>query len=246
MMKFTFSNHLNGGRYAMTRTTTLGWILAALVVGAGGAMGTALANDDYERHGAYTHGGMKHHMKTGHGMHHHHIFSPLQMKEELGLSDQQIEALRAVESDYRKTMIKMDADLRIAFIDLSSALDQKDPNHQAVEAQVDKVADLQEKLMMYRVDALFKIKEILTPEQYEKFRVRLREEIEHIGHGLSAWVHGMGGMMGHRMGYGHGKGHRYGHGHRHGYGKKGHYGCECGKRKHGDEHEGDEEAYEKD
>ena len=36
--------------------------------------------------------------------------------------------------------------------------------------------------MMYRVEVLLKVKEVLSPEQYEQFRSRLRVQMEGMAH----------------------------------------------------------------
>ncbi len=49
-------------------------------------------------------------------------------------------------------------------------------------------------MMMYRVDTLLKLKDILTPEQYAQFRSNIKAQMER---GMGRRIHGMGGMMGH-------------------------------------------------
>jgi Spy/CpxP family protein refolding chaperone len=72
-------------------------------------------------------------------------------------------------------------------IDLGSLLDQKSPNRGAISAKVDEIGGIRKQMMMYRVDTLLKLKEILTPEQYAQFRSQIKAQMER----------GMGGMMGH-------------------------------------------------
>ena len=159
--------------------------------------------------GKSSHAGMMEmHKGSGQGgMRHHSSLSPLSMKTELGLKDDQVKALEPVESNYRKTIIKNRADLRIAMIDLGTLLDQKETDRSAVAKKVDEIGGLQKELMMYRVDTLLKLKNVLTPAQYQQFRDRLKKQMNR---GMGGGMHGMGGMMGHgAMG-------------KHGYGKKGH------------------------
>jgi len=144
--------------------------------------------------------------------HHHHAFSPLALKEELKLSPDQVQALEPVDRDYRKTMIRKGADIQIAFIELGELLDQKMPDANTLKQKVDEIEDLRGGLMMFRIHALLKLKEILSQEQYDTFRSMLREEIEKsghskhgsmmggMGHGRGMGRHG-GGMMGHRGHY---------------------------------------------
>ena len=173
--------------------------LSLLLVVSGSFIGLALADDERASgkkmppHSDMMGGpGM-----TGHDMMRpHRSLSPLAMKDELGLKDEQIKALEPLESEYRKTVIKNRADSRIAMIDLGSLLDQKIPDKQAISAKVDEISGLQKRMMMFRVDTLLKLKEILTPAQYDQFRSQLRAQMER---GMGRQMHGMGGVMGHGM-----------------------------------------------
>ena len=175
-------------------------ILACMFVAALGMIpvGTTLA-DDYHgygkgksRHGRMLEGQVMpgyEHMKG-----HHESVSPIAMKEELGLNDDQIKKLEPLESDYRKMSIKNRADLKITMIDLSALLDQNNPDKNAISKKVDEIADIQKSMMRYRVDTMFKLKGILTSPQYEKYRGELKEHMEHrMGQGK----HDIGEMMHH-------------------------------------------------
>jgi len=147
----------------------------------------------------YPHGGMPHMGMGERGEYenmegHHGGMSPLSMKEELGLSDEQVAQMRPLEMDYRKAMIQNGADLRVAMVDLGSLLDAKNPDRASIDAKVDEIGTLQKKMMRFRVDVLLQVKEILTSDQYAKFRHKLRQRME----GLS---HHLGGMPGNMEGH---------------------------------------------
>ena len=136
----------------------------------------------------------------------HMSLSPLAMKDELRLKEDQVKAIKPLETDYRKHGIKSQAALRMAMIDLGSLLDQKSPDRNAISAKVDEIGGIRKEMMMYRVDTLLKLKHILTPEQYAQFRSNIKARMEG-GMGRGG-MHGMGGMMGHGKmggGYGHEK-----------------------------------------
>ena len=176
-----------------------------------------LGNEGYGtmHHGGKMYGGdthpssdmMGHGMKHGMKRHHHHSFSPLALKDELKLSPDQVQALEPVERDYRKTMIRKGADIQVAFIELGELLDQKTPDVNQLKQKVDEIENLRGGLMMFRIQALLKLKEILSQAQYDTFRSMLREEIEESGHSRHGGMSGMMGGMGYggRMG-GHGRG----------------------------------------
>lgn len=214
-------NSLPNGRCKMTRRTRSRWAVMSLICFIGAALLVPPSSFADDKHGyghkKTPHGGMMGHAPKGHGMHHHMPFSPLAMKEELGLSDEQVNALEALEAEYRKAMIKTHADIRIAEIDVAELLAQKSIDRNAIVAKIDEISKLKKQLMLFRVDTLLKLKEILTPAQYEQFRERLRHFLEH---GMGGHMHGE--TMGHGMmgapgmgGYGYGKEKMGGYGHRH-------------------------------
>ena len=157
------------------------------------------------------------HMGMGHGAEHegmeghHGGMSPLSMKEELGLSDEQQAQMRPLEIEYRKAMIQNGADLRVAMVDLGSLLDAKVPDKAAIDGKVDDIGVVQQKMLRYRVDVLMKVKGILTPEQYGQFRTTLRNRMEGMSHHPGGMKEGMEGYRPH-PGTPHGKEHRYGMG----------------------------------
>lgn len=182
--------------------------LIGLFVGSIMLVNLAIADEDHDSSYKKRHhsGMMGKHAGKGHGMGRSHTsLSPLAMKEELGLNDDQVKALQPIETDYRKSLIKNGANLRVAMIDLGSLLDQQSPDRGAISAKVDEISAVQKSLMMYRVDTLLKLKDILTTEQYDQFRSRLKAQMES---GIGRRMHGMGGMMGHGMmgAHGYGKG----------------------------------------
>lgn len=166
--------------------------LSVLLLGSVSFIGLALADEEGESGHRMPH---QSGMMGGSGMKGYHMsLSPLAMKDELGLKEDQVKAIEPLETDYRKTTIKSGADIRVAMIDLGSLLDQKTPNRSAISAKVDEISGFQKQMMMYRVDTLLKLKGILTPEQYAQFRSQIKAQMER---GMGRRMHGMGGMMGH-------------------------------------------------
>ena len=181
---------------------------SVLLLGSVSFIGLALADEEGESgHGMSPHSGMMGGSgKKDHGtMRPHMSLSPLAMKDELGLKEDQVKAIEPLEMDYRKNAIRSRADVRVAMIDLGSLLDQKSPNRSAISSKVDEISGIRKQMMMYRVDTLLKLKEILTPEQYAQFRSKIKAQMER---GMGGRMHGMGGMKGHgKMGeYDRGKG----------------------------------------
>ena len=104
------------------------------------------------------------------------------MKESLGFSDEQVNRLRPLEMEYRKTMIQNAADLGVAMVDLGTLMDAKQLEMEAITRKVDEIGQLQKNMMMSRVEVFLKVKEVLSPAQYEQFRSRLRAQMEGLVH----------------------------------------------------------------
>lgn len=175
------------------------WKLTGAVVGFVGILGCAgalvWANPPEGHHpgGGMPHAGMGYGGDHDGMQGHHGGMSPIEMKEELGLSDEQVAQLRPLEMNYRKALIQNEADLRVAMVDLGALLDAKAPDKSAIEAKVDDIMAVQKKMMMFRVESLFNIKGVLTPDQYAQFQSKLRERMEGLSHHPVGMKQGMGG-----------------------------------------------------
>lgn len=166
--------------------------LAAMIVSGGQMMAWADSKGGHGHSGMKPHGGKTYtdnaHSGSDYGdmAGHHGGLSPLDMKEALGLSEEQVTQLRPVELDYRKAMIQNGADLRVAMIDLGNLLDAKDLDKAVINAKVDEIGALQKNMMMYRVDVLLKVKSILNADQYDQFRTTLRQRMEGMSHHMGS------------------------------------------------------------
>lgn len=137
------------------------------------------------------------------------LFSPSFMKDELKLSDEQIDKFKKLRNDYERESIRRSADIKIAEMDLWDLFDKKDMTADQVEKKVREVEAKKADFRVYRFKQVLTIKTILSPEQFEKFRSM---GMMMFGGGGR---YGMGGGMGMgMMGGGQGKGHG-------GYGKGG-------------------------
>lgn len=152
--------------------------LVTLVMGGTASWAGADPGSAHDPHGKKPHAGMGYGKSDHEGMEHHGGLSPLDMKDELGLSEDQVTQLRPLELDYRKTMIQNGADLRLAMVDMGTLMDAKQVDMAAITRKVDEISLLQKNMMMYRVGVYLKVKEVLSPVQYEQFRSRVREHME--------------------------------------------------------------------
>ncbi len=97
-------------------------------------------------------------------------FSLESYKERLGLTDEQVEKFAKVRSDYRKEVIKKRAEIQVAGVELSELLDQKKVDLGQVEKKLHQLESLKADLTLYRIKTLFKTKEFLSEDQFEKLK----------------------------------------------------------------------------
>jgi Spy/CpxP family protein refolding chaperone len=98
------------------------------------------------------------------------MFSPSFLKDELKLSDEQIEKFKKLRNDYERESIKRGAEIKLAEMDLWDLFDKKDFTADQMEKKVREVEAKKTDLRVFRFKQLSTIKTILTPEQFEKFR----------------------------------------------------------------------------
>ena len=119
--------------------------LVALITGGIGTLAGADPGSDHNPHGKQPHAGMGYGNGDHEGMGRHGGLSTLAMKELLGLSDEQVNQLRPLELEYRKTMIQNGADLRVAMVDLGMFTDAKKTDMAAIAGKVDEISLLQKR-----------------------------------------------------------------------------------------------------
>lgn len=111
-------------------------------------------------------------------------------KERLGLTDEQAVKFTKLWSDYRKETIKKEADIQVAGIDLSELMEQKKVDLGQLEKKLRQLEDMKTELMLYRVRTLFKAKEFLNEDQFEKLKTFGLRMMHHkmmmgqMGHGM--------------------------------------------------------------
>jgi Spy/CpxP family protein refolding chaperone len=94
----------------------------------------------------------------------------LDMKDQLGLSLQQVKTLRDLRTAFEKEAIQRGAEIRLAEVELRETLEQDQVDLARAEALVRKIAGLRADMRLSRLRTVEKGKAILTPEQLAKFR----------------------------------------------------------------------------
>jgi Spy/CpxP family protein refolding chaperone len=91
------------------------------------------------------------------------------MKDELGLSPQQVQQLRNIRRDFRKNFIRQSADMKIAMIDMGDAF-QGDWTVEEAEKQLRQIQQSRTDLMVQYLKARKQAEQVLTAEQLQKVR----------------------------------------------------------------------------
>ena len=124
------------------------------------------------------------------------------MMSRLKLTDQQQADLRKLRIEMEKGMVKVEASIKLARIDLQQLVTAENPDRSAVEKKIREISDLQLQAKMVAVNHLFDVNAKLTTEQQKIFKAqivsRLTEATRHRMMERGAGRPGMGdhhGMM---------------------------------------------------
>jgi Spy/CpxP family protein refolding chaperone len=89
----------------------------------------------------------------------------LRNADKLNLSDEQIKNLENLKRKYSKDIIKQDAEMRIAEIDLGALLKEPEINLSEVKEVLKKVENIKTQIRYLRIMAFVEARKILTDEQ---------------------------------------------------------------------------------
>ena len=99
----------------------------------------------------------------------------LDHRSDLALTPAQVEELERIRSDFQKEAIKLDADQRVAEMDVASFLRTEPVDIGRVEAKIREAERLKADFRVGRVRAIERAKAQLTPEQRAKLNTMLGE-----------------------------------------------------------------------
>jgi hypothetical protein len=92
----------------------------------------------------------------------------LENGDELGLTPEKVEAIKALKMETKKTLIRQDAEIEIAGMDIKAALYNFPVDIEAVNALIDQKYELKKQKAKATAGAIAKLKAELTKEQYDK------------------------------------------------------------------------------
>ena len=98
-------------------------------------------------------------------------------QEELGLTDEQVEKIKALKITTKKSLIKTKADIDILIVDIKAALWEDTIDKDAVGKLIDQKYDLKKVQAKTAINALADIKSLLTDEQKEKCKEIFKSKV---------------------------------------------------------------------
>src|SRR4030042_5065488 len=99
----------------------------------------------------------------------------LRNADKLGLNDEQIRKLDNIKRKYSKDIIKQDAEMKIAEIDLGALLKESEINLSEVKEALKKVENFKTQIRYLRITAFVEARKILTDEQKNSLK-KIREK----------------------------------------------------------------------
>ena len=164
-----------------------------------------------EGHGGMMHGGHDQDKQDDHSA--HYLMHLLKHAKAIGLTPEQIGKLKALQLDFKRTEARLEADVKIAKLELHALLEDEQADLKAIQAKVDQLKKAEGACLIAAITSKRNAMAMLTPEQQEKDRASHEQAKagEQHGGGMGRMDHGgmmggMGGMMGSMGGSGHGQG----------------------------------------
>jgi len=155
------------------------------------------------------------HGQMGHGGHDqddqgdnsgHYLKHLLKHAKEIGLTPEQITKLKSLQLDFKRTEARLEADTKVAKLELHALLDDEQADLTAIQAKVDQLKKTEAACLFTAIKSKRNAMAMLTPDQRDKERAvheQMKSRAQH-GGGMGGMMGGMGGgMMG---GSGHGQG----------------------------------------
>lgn len=113
---------------------------------------------------------------------------------ELGLDEEQVQALKQVHLEAQKAMVELRARNELAEIDLKAQLESGSPEIEKVMETIEQTGQAQTEMKKHQVRVMLETREILGPEAWKQLnelrRERMRERVEQRRGGRNEWGDG--------------------------------------------------------
>ena len=190
----------------LTRQGFLGLIATTIIVVTPGFSQVAEACDMHMMHG---------HAKGGHDtgeqkdQSEHYLKHLLKHAKDIGLTPDQLAKLKAIQLDFKRADVRLEADIKIAQLELEALIEDEQSDVSAIETKAEQLKKAEGAHLIADIKSTRNAAALLTPEQREKDRAHLEHMKSGGGHGGG---HGGGAVHGGMMGGGHGQGGGHGSG----------------------------------
>jgi protein CpxP len=181
------------------------WIRRWMVAVAGaGVIVTMLVAPTFadEGHGKKGHSG--HDQDEQHDHSGHYLKHLLKHAKEFELTQEQISKLKAIQLDFKRSEARLEADAKVAKLELDALLEEEQVDLKAIQAKVEQLKKSEGACLFEAIKSKRTAMALLTPDQREKDRAH-HEQMKSKGegqHGGGMGGMGKGGMMGGRGGMG--------------------------------------------
>jgi Spy/CpxP family protein refolding chaperone len=103
------------------------------------------------------------------------MFRP-EIMEKIGLTKEQKDTIQSIHSSHRKDMIRNNADLQLAEVDLQDMLRKDKPEMDLVKGQIQKIASLKGNIEFAKIKMQIDLKGVLTDEQKAKLEKIMQDQ----------------------------------------------------------------------
>jgi Spy/CpxP family protein refolding chaperone len=121
----------------------------------------------------------------------HYLKHLLKHAKELGLTPEQIGKLKVIQLDFKRSAARLEADTKVAKLELHALLDDEQTDLKAIQAKVEQLKKSEGACLFEAIKSQRTAMALLTPDQREKDRAH-REQMKSEGEGQHGG--GMGGM----------------------------------------------------
>ncbi len=108
--------------------------------------------------------------ERGSFMHHQRIWKNPELIDQVGLKENQVNALKEMDFEMREKRLKQKSELGTLRLAMEKAFSQQSPDQKEIRDLAQKVAELKGQGFIQRIESRLKVVEILTPEQFKKLQ----------------------------------------------------------------------------
>ena len=130
----------------------------------------------------------------------HYLKHLLKHAKEIGLTPEQISKLKSVQLDFKRTEARIEADTKVAKLELQALVDDEQADLNAIQSKVDQLKKSEAACLFAGIKAKHQASALLSPDQREKEHALHEHMKSGSQHGGGMGMMGQGGMMGGMMG----------------------------------------------